>query len=187
MKKILLGLLAVLALASEAKADACSLGYMPAFPAAQAGKLCTNTSGPAYVSSGNVTIPTGTGGSKKVSIKLTTASDFLEVLDNSSTQIMTFIKSGNMVFPVSGQSVTVKSGGAGARAGTLTCNGATGVAVATTAASTSMAVAFALNTAAGSAATGSPYISAISNGVSFTVKCTASETSTYNWVMFNVG
>ncbi len=94
---------------------------------------------------------------------------------------------GNLVLQVAGKNFQLKGGGAAAKAGTFTCNGVTGVTISTTAAATSMAIAFAPNTISGTAGIGSPFVSAISAGTSFSVKCSiAGETSTYNWAMLNV-
>lgn len=94
---------------------------------------------------------------------------------------------GNVTLSVAGKKLTVKGGGAAATSGQFTCNGVTGVAVATTSASTGMVLAFSPVSISGTAPVGSPYVSALTAGTSFTVKCSvAGETSVYNWAMIGV-
>jgi len=72
-------------------------------------------------------------------------------------------------------------------AGTFTCNGVTAVVVTTKAAATGMVLAFSPKTISGTAAVGSPYVSALTPGVSFAVKCSVGgETSVYNWAMIRL-
>lgn len=63
--------------------------------------------------------------------------------------------------------------------GSFTANGATPVVVSTTCAATTMRTLFTKTST--SAVNGSCYRSAISNGVSFTVTCLATDTGTYDW------
>lgn len=94
---------------------------------------------------------------------------------------------GNVIISVAGKGFQTKGGGAAAKAGQFTCNGVTGVVISTSAAATSMAIAFGASSFAGTAPIGSPYVSAITAGTSFTVKCSvAAETTVYNWAMINV-
>lgn len=94
---------------------------------------------------------------------------------------------GNVTLSVAGKKLSVKGGGAAATSGQFTCNGVTGVAVATTSASTGMVLAFSPVSISGTAPVGSPYVSALTAGTSFTVKCSvAGETSVYNWAMIGV-
>jgi hypothetical protein len=120
------------------------------------------------------------------------ALDFLTSQDGSSTpssvlkldQAKNATFQGGILQPVAGSKITVKGGGAAATSGQFTCNGVTAVVVSTTAAATNMVLAFSPQTISGTAAIGSPYVSAISAATSFSVKCSvAGETSVYNWAM----
>lgn len=91
---------------------------------------------------------------------------------------------GNVVVNTAGKTLTVKSG-ANAKAGTVTVNGATGVVVNTTAITANSVIEYGLKTVGGTPG-GKPYESAVSVGTSFTVKATAGDTSTYNWVIIDL-
>lgn len=94
---------------------------------------------------------------------------------------------GNVILTVASKNYQLKGGGAAAKAGTFTCNGITGVVITTTSAGGNMAIAFSPNTISGTAGIAAPYVSSITPGTSFTVKCSiAGETSTYNWAMTTV-
>lgn len=67
--------------------------------------------------------------------------------------------------------------------GTLTANGATPVVTSTTCALTGSRI-FLTRTSAETGTTDA-YISAISNGVSFSVTSEAADTGTYNWIIFH--
>lgn len=93
----------------------------------------------------------------------------------SGTQTVT----GNINFQATGNRLAYKTG---TTCGTFTANGATAVVVNTAAASTTMIVVMSVKTVGGTPA-GAPYLSAISAGVSFSVKAAAGDTSVYNWAI----
>lgn len=86
---------------------------------------------------------------------------------------------------LAGKTLMVKSG-ANAKAGTVTANGTTAVTVTTTAITANSVVVFGLKTAAGTAATQAPYMSAVTAGTSFQIKSSAGDTSVYNWVILDL-
>lgn len=80
----------------------------------------------------------------------------------------------------SGKTVAIQEAtSASACSGTLTANGATPVVTSTTCATTGSRI-FLTRTSAESTAL-NPYVSAISNGVSFSVTSEAGDTGTFNW------
>lgn len=118
------------------------------------------------------------------SIALKTNSLNRWAIDTSGNLSSDGTNGGDLVVSKAGNQIKLTKGGAAATSGQFTCNGVTGVVVSTTAASANMVVSYAPSTISGTAAVGGPYISAISSGVSFTVKCSvAGETSVYNWAM----
>ena len=85
----------------------------------------------------------------------------------------------------SGMTVALQEATAGsACSGTLTCNGASDVATSTTCATTTSRI-FLTRTSLDTDTSGDFYVKSISNGVSFTVACEASDTATLNWVIFH--
>lgn len=91
---------------------------------------------------------------------------------------------GNVIMSTSGNTLQLQEATAGAKCmGTLTANGATPVVTSTTCATTASRI-FLSRT---SAETGSveAWISAISNGVSFSITSEAADTGTYNWFIIN--
>lgn len=91
---------------------------------------------------------------------------------------------GDIIASTSGKTLRLQEATAGAKCmGTLTANGATPVVTSTTCAETASRI-FLSRT---SAETGvvQAWISAISNGVSFSITGEAGDTGTYNWIIFN--
>jgi len=71
--------------------------------------------------------------------------------------------------------------------GTFVGNGTTAVVVAAPEIKITSVVLFSVNTVAGTPATTAPFISAITAGTGFSVKAgTAGDTSTYNYVVYNL-
>lgn len=71
--------------------------------------------------------------------------------------------------------------------GTFVGNGTTAVVVPAPEAKLTSIILFSVNTLAGTAPTTAPFISALTAGTGFSVKAgTAGDTSTYNWVMYNL-
>lgn len=66
--------------------------------------------------------------------------------------------------------------------GTFTANGTTAVVVSAPAISSNSSITFTLKTIGGTPA-GSPYLSSITPGTGFSVKCASGDTSTYNWTI----
>jgi len=73
--------------------------------------------------------------------------------------------------------------GTNAKAGTVTANSTTAVTITTTAITANSVVIFGLKTAAGTAATQAPYMSAVTAGTSFQIKSSTGDTSVYNWII----
>lgn len=91
---------------------------------------------------------------------------------------------GDVAFTNSGNTLSIQEATAGAAcSGTVTANAATPVVTSTTCWTTGSRV-FLTKTST-SAVNGSCYISSTSNGVSFTITCLATDTGTYNWVIFH--
>lgn len=67
--------------------------------------------------------------------------------------------------------------------GVFTCNGATPVTVADTRVSANSAIVITLKTVGGTVSPSVPYIATITVGTGFTVTGTASDTSTYNYLI----
>lgn len=90
---------------------------------------------------------------------------------------------GGIVLAKTGTTVALDSGTAATTcSGTLTANGATPVVTSTTCALTASRI-FLSKQSASTAVNGSCTVTAISNGVSFTVACLATDTGTYNfWI-----
>jgi len=90
---------------------------------------------------------------------------------------------GSFVASASGQTLHLQEATAGTKCmGTLTATGATPVVTATTCALTASRI-FLTRTSAETGTTDA-WISAISNGVSFSVTSEAADTGTYNWIIF---
>jgi hypothetical protein len=150
------------------------------------GNIAINVSGTGIDGSGSggsLLIRHGTGGLNLQN----SSSNTTWALADTGDLVSNSTYGGNLTLSVAGKKLTVKGGGAAATSGQFTCNGTTGVVVATTSASTGMALAFSPQSISGTAPIGSPYVSALTAGTSFTVKCSvAGETSVYNWAMIGV-
>lgn len=91
---------------------------------------------------------------------------------------------GDIIAATSGGTLSLQEATAGAAcSGSVTANAATPVVTSTTCWTTGSRT-FLTKTST-SAVNGSCYISATSNGVSFTITCLATDTGTYNWVIFH--
>lgn len=84
---------------------------------------------------------------------------------------------------VAGKGLAVKTG-ANAKSGTVTANGTTGVAVATTALTANSAVMFGLKTVGGT--TAPVYMDTVTPATGFTIKSSVGNTSVYNWVIVDL-
>lgn len=139
------------------------------------------TLGGAALSTGNITV------------EINHASAAFRVNNSSGSSMWTFAdtgtisgnsaSSGNIILAKSGTTVALDSGTAASTcSGTLTANGATPVVTSTTCALTASRI-FLSKQSASTAVNGSCTVTAISNGVSFTVACLATDTGTYNfWI-----
>lgn len=104
----------------------------------------------------------------------------LDIEDNGD--IMTLAT--ELALSVSGKTLALQEATAGAAcSGTLTANGATPVVTSTTCATTGSRI-FLSRTSA-ETGTVTAWVSAISNGVSFSITSEAADTGTYNWVIFH--
>ena len=94
-----------------------------------------------------------------------------------------YIASGNLYVSSPGKTLSIESATAGTSCrGTGTYNGTSNVVISTTCAATGMFVALE-NTATSGGTASHCYVSAISNNTSFTVKCDAANTATFNWAI----
>lgn len=130
-----------------------------------------------------------TGG---IILALEHASSTLTVIDTTSgnlisvadTGVITLSKAADLNFNVGLATVGFQEAVAGtACTGTLTANGATPVVTSTTCATTGSRI-FTSRTST-ETGTVNAWVSAISNGVSFSVTSEAADTGTYNWVIFH--
>lgn len=196
-------------LATSALADTCAKSYMPLFTSYQGAVLCSRLGGATL--NGNTRINANTGKKIEFAVGGTTMAEirndsgFAEITlkgttpqivgGSTSIQFRDSTDSFNNLLLADGGLVTTRGdfslaqgklpiwtlAGAAATAGTAVCNGVTPVVVATTRAATTNLVLFSLNTLGGTQGT-TPKVSAVSAGVNFSFTCTASDTSTYNWV-----
>lgn len=108
-----------------------------------------------------------------------------EVLNlNTSTGDLSIdpVNGGDFQFRRPGKTISIQEGtAANACSGSVTANGTTPVATSTTCWTTGSRVF--LTKSSTSTVNGSCYISATSNGVSFTITCLATDTGTYNWLI----
>lgn len=92
---------------------------------------------------------------------------------------------GEFIASASGKTLALQEATAGAKCmGSLTCNGASDVVTSTTCATTGSRI-FLTRTSLDTDTTGDFYVKSISDGVSFTVACEASDTATLNWIIFH--
>lgn len=92
--------------------------------------------------------------------------------------------SGDFAASASGSTIAIQEATAGAAcSGTLTANGTTPVVTSTTCATTGSRIL--LTKTSTSAVNGSCYRSALSNGVSFSITCLATDTGTYDWFIIH--
>lgn len=89
---------------------------------------------------------------------------------------------GNLTLSTAGSGISIKLGGAAAKAGTGTLNGATEVVIATTAVTASSLI-FCTPRVPGGTSAGAIFVSTITAGVSFGVKGIAADTSTFSWLI----
>lgn len=126
--------------------------------------------------SDNTVLNAGTG--KTVSLAVNSVNE----LTAASTGVT--VAAGDVNMNTSGQTLAIQEAtAANACSGSVTANGTTPVATSTTCWTTGSRV-FLTKTST-SAVNGSCYISATSNGVSFTITCLATDTGTYNWFIIH--
>lgn len=148
------------------------------------GNTNSTTAGHAQINSGNVS---GAGvdmvaNSSDGNVRLITGSGaVLALVANSSGDITT---AGNAILSASGKTLQLQEATAGSKCmGSLTANGATPVVTSTTCAKTASRI-FMQRTSA-ETGTVNAWISAISDGVSFSITSEAADTGTYNWFIIN--
>ncbi len=95
------------------------------------------------------------------------------------------VTSGSILIQSTGEGFYQKVGGANARGGTVVVNGTTPVVVNSTAMNADAVIVFSLKTVGGTVGA-IPHVSTYVVGTSFTIVGTASDTSTYNWMMMNL-
>jgi hypothetical protein len=104
---------------------------------------------------------------------------------SKGTALTHFEATGELRYQVVGITTSVKSG-TNALAGTFVANGATPVAVATTAWDANCVVHITLKTVGGTGPTMTPFVSSVTPGTGFSVNSVVGDTSTYNWVAMKV-
>lgn len=123
---------------------------------------------------GNVEIGTGAG-----------AADTIDFAQGASGLITARIDGSGISLPISGDTLLLQEATAGDKCmGSLTLNGATPVVTSTTCAKTASRV-FLTRTSIDADTTGDMAVTAISDGVSFSVTSEASDTATVNWLIIN--
>jgi len=131
---------------------------------------CITLPGEEVSGGGDITINTGTG-------------DFV-LFSSAGTAVAAISSTLGLSFQQSGTTIEIQEATAGAAcSGTLTANGGTPVVVSTTCATTGSRI-FTQRTSA-ETGTVNGWISAISNGVSFSFTSEAADTGTYNWFIIH--
>ncbi len=102
-----------------------------------------------------------------------------KIIQNSATTISD--TSGSVIFTSVAGGVVFKQG-SNARCGTFTANGSTPVTVSNTSVAITDAIIISLNTVGGTVGV-QPHVATITGSTGFTVVCTASDTSTYNYAL----
>lgn len=127
-------------------------------------------------SSGNLVLPVASG--KKLSVTVAGT----ERASVSATGVVS--TTGDFIAATSGGTLSLQEATAGAAcSGSVTANATTPVVVSTTCATTGSRIL--LQKTSTSVVNGSCYRSALSNGVSFTITCLASDTGTYDWFIIH--
>lgn len=103
------------------------------------------------------------------------------VVQNSATTVAD--TTGNLIFTNVGGGITLKQG-SNAKCGTFVANGATPVTVSNTGIAITDAIIISLNTVSGTVGV-QPHVATITASTGFTVVCTASDTSTYNYAIIS--
>lgn len=174
MKRVLVVLIVTL-FASSAFADSCQKTLMPAFTAAQAKALCTKFGPYVAVSLVPQTDDTYSLGSSTL--------EWQNGYFDGTVRADAITADGDISFSASGNTIAIQEATAGAAcSGTLTCDGASDVVTSTTCATTGSRI-FLTRTSLDADTTGDFYVKSLSNGVSFTVACEASDTGTLNWLI----
>ena len=209
MKKLILVLFSIF-LAQSAFADTCATKLMPLFVPEQARKLCVSFGSAIngdLIPAANNTYDIGkpvplrwrslylagdinlNAASTKIfpgatSIVFRNNADSANNLTIADSGTITLGRASDLVFNVGLGTIALQESTAGtACSGTLTANGATPVVTATTCATTGSRI-FTSRTSA-ETGTVNAWVSAISNGVSFSVTSEAADTGTYNWIIFH--
>lgn len=181
-------------LAQTAFADTCAKQLMPAFTAEQAKTICTTFAGSADVSLVPGTTATYDLGSSSLrwlrgyfsSHINTSAGNISATAGNMSAAGDITSTAGDVVMSTSGKTIRLQEATAGDKCmGSGTFNGTTAVVVSTTCALTASRV-FLTPTSDPTGSTAAYcWISAISNGVSFSVDCDQANDGTFNWIIIN--
>lgn len=102
-----------------------------------------------------------------------------KIIQNSATTVSD--TSGSIVFSSVAGGIVLKQG-SNARCGTFVANGSTPVTVSNTSIAVTDAIIISLNTVGGTVGV-QPHVATITASTGFTVVCTASDTSTYNYAL----
>lgn len=146
-----------------------------------------------FSGAGDVLLATGSAAGSSVLVDLNATAGTLSIRDSAAAEILGIVESTGVVtkskasdlnFAVGLATIGFQEAVAGtACSGTLTANGATPVVTSTTCATTGSRI-FLSRTSA-ETGTVNAWVSAISNGVSFSITSEAADTGTYNWVIFH--
>lgn len=150
----------------------------------------SSTQGDGYLTAGSTTTTAkirigAPGSSGKIEFATTAFATVRWNIDSVGDLNSDGTNGGNFNLVKAGTKMTVKAGGGGATAGTVVCNGTSDVVTNTTSMVAGNLIVFSLNTIGGTVGA-IPRVKSLSSGTSFTINCTAGDTSTYNWIMFGV-
>lgn len=156
---------------------ATSVAVTDRIPIYQAGKLTTAT--PDLIAAGESAV-VGPASSTANAITRYSGTTGKLVKDSATTVADT---TGNITFTAIGGGITLKQGSNG-KCGTFVANGATPVTVSNTSIAITDAIVISLNTVGGTVGV-QPHVATITASTGFTVVCTASDTSTYNYAIIS--
>jgi hypothetical protein len=175
MKKIS-ALVASILIANTAYADTCAKTLMPLFTAAQAKELCS-----VYATAFGSSIVPQTDNVYDLG---SSTLEFKDGFFDGTLRTDALTMDGDIAFSASGNTIAIQEATAGAAcSGSLTFNGTTPVVVSTTCAVTGARIFFTPTSDPTGSTAAYCWVSAISNGVSFSVDCDQANDGTGNWLI----
>lgn len=134
---------------------------------------------------GALILKAGNNASGDVILGTTGTNGKIRLETGAAVPAITITAAGDAAFQASGQTIALQEATAGAScSGTLTLNGATPVVTSTTCATTGSRI-FLTRTSIDADTTGDMAVTAISNGVSFSVTSEVNDTATVNWFIIH--